>query len=131
MASRPRDRYARGVEAERGPNGPPPQQDHGKTCLVATGLAVLFAAITAGVFASAPPTRTTDPMFYVSASMAGFAFVAGQGAAVTGFLAMKQKSNPLYVVPALFGGLLGVGAFLGLMAFSVSLGLHQAHPVFR
>jgi hypothetical protein len=121
------------VEEQRAPSAVAhPTADHGKTCLIALGAAVLLSLGTAGILAvGGVPTTTTSATFFAAASLAGFAFCAGQGAAVTGFLAMKQKQNPLYVLPAILGALLGCAAFLAIFGFSIYLGAQQAHHPYR
>lgn len=114
------------MEAPPGPPAPP-GQDHGRACTVALGVTVILIAATAAVLvASGMPTDARTPTGILVATFGGFAFCGGQAAMITGFMAMKQRQNPLWVLPALVGALLGVGAFLGMMGLFMYIGATQA-----
>jgi hypothetical protein len=105
----------------------PSGQDHGRACVVALGITVSLILATAGVLGVAGvPTDTMKPTGILVATFGGFAFVGGQAAMITGFMAMKQRNNPLWVVPALLGLLLGIGAFLGMMGLFIYIGATKA-----
>lgn len=99
-----------------------PAQDHGKASLICLAITVgTFALSGAIVAAVGLPRTTTEPVFIVVATALGFGFCGGQAAMVTGFLAMKQRQNPLWVVPALVGLFLGIAGFVAIFGLSIYL----------
>src|SRR5687768_9171247 len=111
------------------PPGPvvPAGQDHGRACTIALGITVLLMAICGAVLAIAgiPQDTTTAPALLV-ATFGGFACLGGQAAMITGFMAMKQRQNAVWVVPAVLGAVLGVAAVLGIMGLFIYVGAVKA-----
>lgn len=104
-----------------------PAQDHGKASLISLGVTLVTFALSGGMVAAVGmPRTTTEPVFIVVATLLGFGFVGGQAAMVTGFLAMKQRQNPLWVLPALLGLFLGIAGFVLIFGLSLYLGAIKA-----
>lgn len=96
--------------------------NHARSCAIATFITVAIWAVVGVVLLAAgypEGTKSSDPSFLVAVTLLGFAFCSGQGAALTGFMAMKQRQNPLWILPAIVGGLLGVGALLAILGMAV------------
>lgn len=104
-----------------------PAQDHGKASLICLGVTLVTFAISGAIVGVVGmPRTTTEPVFIVVATVLGFGFVGGQAAMVTGFLAMKQRQNPLWVVPALVGLFLGIAGFVLIFGLSMYLAAIKA-----
>jgi hypothetical protein len=104
----------------------PPGQDQGKNALLLLGVTVAIGALLAGVASTlGVPTETQQPLFILFASLQGLAFCTGQGAMVTGFMAMKQRKSPLWLLVAIIGALAGIAAFVSIFALSISIALQQ------
>ncbi len=105
----------------------PPTQDHGHACGFSLAITVALIGASAAVLGVAGiPKETTSATGILVATFGGFAFVGGQAAMITGFMAMKQRENGLWVLPALLGAFLGVAAFLGMMGLFLYVGAVKA-----
>lgn len=110
-----------------GARGVGPVQDHGRASLICLAITVLAMAASGGIVAVlGVPRETTDVSFVVGATFLGFGFCGGQAAMVTGFMAMKQRQNPLYVLVAIAGFVLGVLGFVAIFGLSMWIGAQRA-----
>jgi hypothetical protein len=105
--------------------GPP--QDHGRASLICLAITVVTMAASGAIVAvSGVPRETTEVSFILGATLLGFGFCGGQAAMVTGFMAMKQRQNPLYVLVAIAGFILGVLGFVAIFGLSMWIGAQRA-----
>lgn len=106
----------------------PKGSDNGRSCAIATLITVgiwLAAGAILAVYGVPPGKKPSEPAFMACVTLLGFGFCAGQGAAVTGFIAMKQRQNPLWIVPAIVGALLGVAAMFAIVAMAMIASLRE------